>query len=79
MVSLSTFLLKISEIYAEHPTYREGGLARDGTCDCVGMVFAVKAEEADKLIATLEAQGEKAYRIGRVAKTGEDGERLVLL
>ena len=39
----------------------------------------VKAEEADKLIATLEAQGEKAYRIGRVAKTGEDGERLVLL
>ena len=45
----------------------------------VGMVFAVKSEEADKLIATLEAQGEKAYRIGRVAKTGEDGERLVLL
>lgn len=45
----------------------------------VGMVFAVKAEEASKLIATLEAQGEKAYRIGRVAKTGEDGERLVLL
>lgn len=45
----------------------------------VGMVFAVKAEEADKLVATLEAQGEKAYRIGRVAKTGEDGERLVLL
>ena len=45
----------------------------------VGMVFAVKAEEADKLIATLEAQGEKAYRIGRVTKTGEDGERLVLL
>ena len=45
----------------------------------VGMVFAVKADEADKLIATLEAQGEKAYRIGRVAKTGEDGERLVLL
>lgn len=45
----------------------------------VGMVFAVKAEEADKLIATLETQGEKAYRIGRVAKTGEDGERLVLL
>lgn len=45
----------------------------------VGMVFAVKAEEADKLIATLEAQGEKAYRIGCVAKTGEDGERLVLL
>ena len=36
-------------------------------------------EEADKLVATLEEQGEKAYRIGRVAKTAADGERLVLL
>lgn len=45
----------------------------------IGMVFAVKEEEADKLIATLEEQGEKAYRIGRVAKTAADGERLVLL
>ena len=35
----------------------------------IGMVFAVKEEEADKLVATLEEQGEKAYRIGRVAKT----------
>ena len=45
----------------------------------IGMVFAVKEEEADKLVATLEEQGEKAYRIGRVAKTAADGERLVLL
>lgn len=45
----------------------------------IGMVFAVKEEEADKLVATLEEQGEEAYRIGRVAKTAADGERLVLL
>ena len=45
----------------------------------IGMVFAVAPEEADKLVATLEESGEKAYRIGQVAKTGEDGERLVLL
>ena len=44
----------------------------------VGMVFAVDASEADTVIATLEACGEKAYKIGCVAKTGEDGERLVL-
>ena len=45
---------------------------------CIGMVFAVSAQEADALMASLEASGEQAYRIGRVVKTGEDGERLVL-
>ena len=44
----------------------------------IGMAFAVSAQEADALIASLEASGEQAYRIGRVVKTGEDGERLVL-
>ena len=44
----------------------------------IGMVFAVSAQEADALMASLEASGERAYRIGRVVKTGEDGERLVL-
>ena len=44
----------------------------------VGMVFAVDASEADAVIAALESCGEKAYKIGCVAKTGEDGERLVL-
>ena len=44
----------------------------------IGMVFAVDASEADAVIAALEACGEKAYKIGCVAKTGEDGERLVL-
>ena len=44
----------------------------------IGMVFAVSAQEADALIASLEASGEQAYRIGCVVKTGEDGERLVL-
>ena len=45
----------------------------------IGMVFAVKACEAQKLIETLEAAGEKAYRIGQITKTAVDGERLVLL
>ena len=44
----------------------------------IGMVFAVDASEADAVIAALTACGEEAYRIGRVAQTGEDGERLVL-
>ena len=45
----------------------------------IGMVFAVAADEADALMASLAASGEQAYRIGRVARTGESGERLVLL
>ena len=44
----------------------------------VGMVFAVDAAEADAVIAALEGCGEKAYKIGCVKQTGEDGERLVL-
>ena len=45
----------------------------------IGMVFAVAADEADALMASLAESGEQACRIGRVAKTGESGERLVLL
>ncbi len=34
----------------------------------IGFVLAVPAAEADKVIATAEANGEKAYKIGRVVK-----------
>ena len=38
----------------------------------IGMVLALKAEDADKAIAALEAMGEKAYLIGSIA-AGEKG------
>ncbi len=38
----------------------------------IGMVMAVPAEAADAVIACLEAEGEKAYRIGEIA-AGEGG------
>ncbi len=44
----------------------------------IGMVFAVSEDQVDALMASLTESGEKAYRIGKVVKTGEDGERLVL-
>ena len=34
----------------------------------IGFVMAVPATEADKIIAAVEANGEKAYTIGRVIK-----------
>ncbi len=41
----------------------------------IGFVLAVKAEDAEKVIATIEANGEKAYEIGSI----ESGEKGVLL
>ena len=38
----------------------------------IGMVLALKAEDADKAIAALEAMGEKAWLIGSIA-AGEKG------
>ena len=45
----------------------------------IGMVFAVSEDDVPALMASLEQSGEAAYRIGRVARIGADGERLVLL
>ena len=42
----------------------------------IGMVLAVREEDADKTIAALEAAGEKAYRIG-CCVSGEKGTELV--
>ncbi len=44
----------------------------------LGMVFAVDEGNVDALMDSLEKSGEKAYRIGKIVKTGESGERLVL-
>ena len=34
----------------------------------IGYVLSVSADEADKVVAIAEANGEKAYKIGRVVK-----------
>lgn len=37
--TLSAFLSAIDAIQAEQPTYRLGGKAEDGTCDCIGLII----------------------------------------
>lgn len=37
--ALSAFLAAVDAIAAEHPAYRLGGKAADGTCDCIGLVI----------------------------------------
>lgn len=38
-ITLSSFFSAIDAIQAEAPTYRSGGKAEDGTCDCIGMII----------------------------------------
>lgn len=37
--TLSAFLSAVDAIQAEHPAYRLGGKAADGTCDCIGLII----------------------------------------
>ena len=37
--TLSAFLAAVDAIQAERPTYRLGGKAADGTCDCIGLII----------------------------------------
>lgn len=37
--TLNAFLAAIDVIQAEQPTYRSGGKAADGTCDCIGLII----------------------------------------
>ena len=38
-VAQSAFLAAVDAIAAEHPAYRLGGKAADGTCDCIGLII----------------------------------------
>ncbi|MGN0971458.1 MAG: peptidoglycan-binding protein [Aristaeellaceae bacterium] len=42
-VALSAFLDAVDAIAAEHPAYRLGGKATDGTCDCIGLIIGALA------------------------------------
>lgn len=39
MISLNAFLAAVQSIVSERPTYRNGGSAKDGTCDCIGLII----------------------------------------
>ena len=38
-VAQSAFLAAVDAIAADHPAYRLGGKAADGTCDCIGLII----------------------------------------
>jgi hypothetical protein len=39
LINLSAFLSALKSIVSERPTYRNGGSATDGTCDCIGLII----------------------------------------
>lgn len=48
MVSKRTFINNILEIQSRAPTYREGGVGADGTCDCIGLIMGAMYEAGHK-------------------------------
>ena len=52
-VARDAFLSAVDAIQAEAPTYRSGGKAADGTCDCIGLIIG--ALTTDDLEAIREA------------------------
>lgn len=39
MISTNDFLNEIERIASQMPSYRTGGVGKDGTCDCVGLIM----------------------------------------
>ena len=48
MISKRTFINNILEIQSRAPTYREGGVGADGTCDCIGLIMGAMYEAGVK-------------------------------
>ena len=44
MIGVSGFVARVEQIAARKPTYRIGGVGRDGTCDCIGLVMGAMYE-----------------------------------
>lgn len=48
MIGVSAFIGKIREIAARNLTYRTGGIGKDGTCDCIGLIMGAMYELGHK-------------------------------
>ena len=44
MISVSAFVRKVEEIAARDLKYRIGGVGKDGTCDCIGLIMGAMVE-----------------------------------
>lgn len=44
MIGVSGFVARVEQIAARKPVYRIGGVGRDGTCDCIGLIMGAMYE-----------------------------------
>lgn len=44
MISVSAFVRKVEQIAARDLAYRTGGVGKDGTCDCIGLIMGAMYE-----------------------------------
>lgn len=48
MVTKQAFISNVLNIQQRFPTYREGGVGADGTCDCIGLIMGAMYEAGHK-------------------------------
>lgn len=48
MIGVSTFIAKVKEIASRPLVYRTGGVGKDGTCDCIGLIMGAMYELGHK-------------------------------
>lgn len=48
MIGVSAFVRRVEQIAARNLTYRTGGLGKDGTCDCIGLIMGAMYELGHK-------------------------------
>lgn len=48
MIGVSAFTEKVRQIAARNPAYRTGGVGKDGTCDCIGLIMGAMYELGHK-------------------------------
>ena len=79
MIGVTAFIAKVRAIADRNPTYRTGGVGKDGTCDCIGLVMGAMYELGHKKydmhstnyfaryqMATLKKANEKDLHAGQV-------------
>lgn len=90
MIGVSAFVAKVRAIADRNPTYRTGGVGKDGTCDCIGLVMGAMYEMGHKKydlhssnyfaryqMQTLKKVYEKGLAVGQILyRSRKDGGQL---
>ena len=74
MILMEAFLDRAREIEAEHPTYRSGASATDGTCDCIGLVIGAIRRAGGKWTGTHGSNYAARYEVDKLRRVSKPGD-----